>query len=231
MLLEPTPLDIEVIVQMAPLQRNAVFVDVVNVLISNSLVNGLVFAVPLFLLWYHAPSSERAARQRLMITVLLATLIGAFSSLILQQFFRWAPPAAAPETAHVFAPPFRENGNSNSFPSDSTMLYSTVAFGVASWSRVTGFTLFAWLLIVVAPARVFAGGHYPSDIAAGLLLGLLSFSVSRWITRESRLVEKLSASSSPIVLTMLFVWLFEVGQGFGDIRKIANAVAHIRRHF
>ena len=161
---------------------------------------------------------------------MLATIIGALASILVQQFFRWPPPSSSPATAAFYAVQFHYNENPNSFPSDSTMLYSTVAFGVATWSRFVGVSLLAWLLIFIAPTRIFVGGHYASDIVAGLLVGVFAYVISRQITRYSRLVEWLSLTCSPIALTILFVWLFEVGKGFADVRQVANALWHLRRH-
>jgi membrane-associated phospholipid phosphatase len=84
--------------------------------------------------------------------------------------------------------------------------------------------------VFVAPSRVFVGGHYPSDILAGLLVGLFASWLSQQITRNRRLFEALSVSSSPILFAMFFLWLFELGAGFTDVRQVANALWHIRQH-
>lgn len=228
--MQPTALDIKIIQAIAPLQAHPFLVDAADALSENSLVTGFVFALPLFLFWHRSEPSGRTAAQRLIITVLLATAIGGLASILLQTAFRWPPPSSASATAGFYALQFHYNENPNSFPSDSTMLYSAVAFGVLSWNRLAGAGLLAWLLVFVAPVRVFVGGHYPSDIVAGLLLGFFSYRLAGYITRNSSAAESLARSSSPIVLAVLFVWLFEVGKGFADVRQIANALWHIRRH-
>jgi len=211
------------------MQAHPFLVDAVDLLSSSPLFTGLVFAVPVFVLWQRA-GLRRPDAQRLIITIALATIVGAMVSVLLQQFFRWPPPSTAAATASVYADRFHYNENPNSFPSDSTMLYSTVAFGLAVWSRSLAASLLAWLLLFVAPSRVFVGGHYPSDIFAGLLVGLFASWVSQYITRNSRLFEWLSVSSSPILFAIFFVWLFELGAGFTDVRQVANTLWHIRRH-
>jgi len=228
--MQPPPFDLQIIRLLEPWQRLPWLTDAVERLSENPLANGFVFVVPLFLLWHFAEGGRRWLAQRLLLTVLAATVIGAAGSLMLQRLIRWPPPAANPAVAAVYSLQFRENPNPNSFPSDSTMLFSAVAFGAASWNLRLGAGLLAWLLLFSAPARVFVGGHYPSDILAGLLLGFCSLRAAQFLMANVRPLENLSGSRSPLLRTFLFLWLFEVGNGFGDVRDIVNAILHIQRH-
>lgn len=205
-------------------------VDVIATLSSISALNGLVFAAPLLLAWIRSKEFDRVAAQKLLITTLVATLLGACCSLMAQQVWRWPPPSGAPETAQLFAEVFRGNPNQNSFPSDSTMLYSAVAFGVLMWNRLAGAFLFAWLFLFIAPIRILVGGHYPSDILAGLVIGGASFLLSYLALNKNSFVRRLSVSSSPALSVFLLIWLFEVGVEFGDVRRLANALWHLRHH-
>lgn len=227
--MHPTTLDVTIIQSLAPLQHRPWLVAAADAATQNSFLT-VPFALPLFLLWHRAPPDRQVAAQRLVITVLVATIIGALTSLCLQQVIRWPPPAVAPATSAVYAPLFRNNVNLNSFPSDSTILYSTVAFGILWWSRPVGFVLLFWLLLAIVPLRIFVGGHYPIDIAAGLLIGFGSTLAARRITRSRPLFTALAASCSPVLASLLFLWLFEVGKGFSDVRQIANALSHLARH-
>lgn len=67
---------------------------------------------------------------------------------------------------------------SPSFPSG----HATVAFAIACFMLFTVPRLGGWLVvcaILVALGRVFIGVHYPADVAAGALLGLVSAVVAR----------------------------------------------------
>jgi membrane-associated phospholipid phosphatase len=231
--MHPTSLDLKAIRLLAPFQAKPRCVDAVDILSQNPLANGLVYAVPLFLLWHSADVGQRALAQRMMLTILMGTMIGAFGSLVLQRCFRRPPPAVNPILASAYAFSFREyfrvHPNPNSFPSDSAMLYSTVAFGLAAWSHGLSIGLLAWLLIFVAPAKAFVGGHYPTDILAGLFLGFFSYRISDYLMMTSPLLEALASNQGPPLAAVLFAWLFEVGNEFRDVRQLVDGVWHIRR--
>ncbi|MCY7754599.1 bacitracin resistance undecaprenyl-diphosphatase BcrC [Bacillus haynesii] len=61
----------------------------------------------------------------------------------------------------------------NSFPSDHTILFFSIGFLIFLFHKKTG-----WLWLVLAFAvgisRIWSGVHYPLDVAAGALLGVLS---------------------------------------------------------
>ena|SRR5579884_1862956 len=148
--MQPTPFDWRVIHWISRYQSNYALVDISDTLSQNSLVNGFVFALPLFLFWFRDDRRQQA--QRRLLIVLLGTCIGAAISLVFQQFIRWPPPAAALKDVFAFHSP---NKNTSSFPSDSTILFSIVAIGAAEWNSAIMFGLFAWLLLVVEPLKIF----------------------------------------------------------------------------
>ncbi len=70
---------------------------------------------------------------------------------------------------------------SSSFPSghamSATVCYGTVAYLVARlqkhrWSRVLTLTGAVILILLICATRLYLGVHYPSDVAAGILVGL-----------------------------------------------------------
>ena len=60
----------------------------------------------------------------------------------------------------------------NSYPSDTSTLYFALAAVIFSVSRAWGVLAFIWVTTVIAVPRVFLLYHWPSDIAAGFLLGI-----------------------------------------------------------
>lgn len=231
--MRPTSLDLKAIQLMAPFQAKPFCVETVDMLSQNPLANGLVYAVPLFLLWHSDDVGRGVLAQRTILTILIGTMIGGLGSLILQRFFCRPPPAGNPALTSTYAFSFREyfrvHGNPNSFPSDSAMLYSTVAFGVVAWSHGLSVGLLAWLLIFVAPAKAFVGGHYPTDILAGMFLGFFSYQLSDFLMVTSPFLEALASSQAPPLAAILFAWVFEVGNEFKDVRQVVNGISHIRR--
>jgi undecaprenyl-diphosphatase len=63
-----------------------------------------------------------------------------------------------------------------SFPSDHATLSFAIAFAVLAFDPVVG-ALVLVVALVIAVGRLFIGAHYPSDVAAGLLVGLIAAGV------------------------------------------------------
>jgi undecaprenyl-diphosphatase len=51
-----------------------------------------------------------------------------------------------------------------------------IAFAVLAFDPVVG-VLFVVIALIIAIGRLFIGAHYPSDVAAGLLIGVLAAGV------------------------------------------------------
>lgn len=60
-----------------------------------------------------------------------------------------------------------------SFPSDHASASFAIAFAVLLFDPIAG-ALFLAAAVVIAVGRLFIGAHYPSDVGAGLLVGLAS---------------------------------------------------------
>ncbi len=61
----------------------------------------------------------------------------------------------------------------NSFPSDHSMLFFSLATGLWMVDRRFGAFAFVWSLAVIDLPRLYLGIHYPSDVIAGAGLGIL----------------------------------------------------------
>jgi undecaprenyl-diphosphatase len=77
-----------------------------------------------------------------------------------------------PYVSHHISHPW-SNTTDASFPSDHTTLSFAIAFAVLSFDVAAG-----WIFLVVAAiigvGRLFIGAHYPSDIGAGIVIGLIA---------------------------------------------------------
>jgi membrane-associated phospholipid phosphatase len=104
----------------------------------------------------------------LMLT-LLADLLGAILKIVVG---RHRPP---PDLVHVV-----QQIQQPSFPSGHTLHY-TVFYGFlifvivtnfkSSWPRNTLVAIFALLILLVGPSRVYLGEHWPTDVLGGYLIG------------------------------------------------------------
>jgi len=140
-------------------------------------------------------------KTRMAIFLMVATGSGAFLSLILKSFFARPRPDLVPHLSQVFT---------SSFPSGHSMLAAVVYLTMGSLlaSVISNRTLKVYVLGVavilttaVGLSRVYLGVHYPTDVLAGWLAGLvwalLCWMAARVLQVRGR-VETATNSSSPI---------------------------------
>ncbi|RFU71212.1 undecaprenyl-diphosphatase [Peribacillus saganii] len=128
--------------------------------------------VALLISWF-----SRTNRNRLMvINAVLALIIAEIAGKIAGQFYSNYQPFAELENVNLLI----EKSVGNSFPSDHAILFFSVCFSFWLFRKKEG-CLLLLLAILVAFSRIYVGVHYPADVAAGALLGVLSALLAFWI--------------------------------------------------
>jgi len=77
-----------------------------------------------------------------------------------------------PYEAHPSLPHPWSSSTDASFPSDHTSLSFAIAFAVVMFDGVAG-AIFLVVAAIIGVGRLFIGAHYPGDVAAGAVLGLV----------------------------------------------------------
>lgn len=80
----------------------------------------------------------------------------------------------------------------NSFPSDHTILFFSVCVSFWLVRKREGWIWLA-LAFCVAISRVWVGVHYPVDVAAGALIGIISALLIYWLTPKFGIIKRLLA--------------------------------------
>jgi undecaprenyl-diphosphatase len=143
------------------------FVDVVAKFLAVDLAYVLVALVALtFLVPWRVRRTERRTGA-VMATAAAAT------ALVINQplghlIDRVRPYAAHPAQAHLLI----ARSHDPSFPSDHATGAFALAFGIWLYDRTIG-TVLLVLAAVIGVARVFVGTHYPSDVVAGAVMGVV----------------------------------------------------------
>ena len=156
--------------------RSSIFDASVSFLSDQALLKGGLLTSVLWLAWFR-PDPSQKLRRELVISTLAATI----TSLLLAKVFRSLLPfrlRPIHDLAIGFTLPYHVTSealwNWSSFPSDTAAMVFALSGGLLMiWGR-WGWLAILYSLIVICVPRVYLGYHYPSDIAAGALIGVLS---------------------------------------------------------
>lgn len=231
-LITPSDLDVWVARNLADLSSRFWLLNlIVESGIETHVFGGIWYAAALFVLWTESVRGQQSSLRTGLLTILWASLLAGVFSLLAGLLMGWTPPRNHPEVAHLYPAGLWPNPNTSSFPSQSMAVYVAVAAGIASLRRALG--TFVWVVAVmfVALPRLYVGGHYPTDILAGLVIGLAAYVlVANVVT--SRLRRHLDSIvhercwQRPLLILGFFVWILEIATGFHEAVWLIGAIKH-----
>lgn len=134
----------------------------------------ILVAVVLLALWFWpARSGDRAMSQRLV----LAAVLGALGALAVGGLIGALHPEARPFVADHDTRLLIAHVADNGLPSDHALVSFGAAGAVLWWRRLVG-ALLVVVGLLIGIARVYVGVHWPGDIIAGALVGLVTGGVA-----------------------------------------------------
>jgi undecaprenyl-diphosphatase len=153
---------------------------------------GLLFIIA----WFALPRREEEKRHALVVSVAGGVIALLINLVIGTIWFRPRPFVAMPHQVNHIAP----HANDSSFPSDHTS--GSFGFTSASFGRAARWVswVFLVLAVLVMFARVYVGDHWPTDVLAGLVVGIIAGRVAWLFDRPLA------------VITRLFLRLFRFGR-------------------
>lgn len=118
-------------------------------------------------------------KWKIIFQAFLAAVLARFGIIELIRFLWYRPRPFIESNINLLLP----HDSTGSFPSGHAAFYFAIAAVVYFYDKKLG-TLFFIASFLIGVARVFSGVHWPSDIAAGALVGIFS----AWLT--SRITKK-----------------------------------------
>lgn len=232
-MIDPTKLDIAFSVALARLlTRHPLFDRAVDSAIHHNILGGFWFAASVFMLWIEgARPGGQKIRQRIL-TILLGSLLAVAFCLIAERLLSWLPPSRYPGLDSYYPAYLTQNVNENSFPSDSTALYSSVAAGILSLNRALGAALLVGVVGLVSLPRLYVGGHYLTDVVAGFLIGPIAYLLARLVFEPSlgpyleRLFERPSWLRVLVEL-VVFTWISQLAVEFHEAVWIKTSLHYL----
>jgi undecaprenyl-diphosphatase len=132
------------------------------------------------------------------------------------------PLGVNPETLNTFS----------SFPSDHAMLFFALAVPLWNRSRWLGAAAMIWAALVICLPRVYLGYHYPSDVLAGAVLGVLFMVVLSALVARTSLPKRILqfADFHPAAFYPLaFILSFELATLFAGTRHLLLDIMRLGR--
>lgn len=199
----------------------------VGLIATNTLFKGGLIAALIWWAWFRPSANQELDREYLgcgMFTAFLSLLVARTLAELLPYRER---PLHTP--ALHFQMPYASNENMlihwSSFPSDHAALFSALSLSIFFVSRRAGLVAFGYTFLFVCAPRVYMGFHYPSDIVAGVLIGLGAAGLSR-IASFRRAVtgpmKRLQQQSPGLFYAGFFVVTFQIAITFDSIRHVAR---------
>lgn len=183
-------------------------------------------------IWFSSP--PKAPERR----IVLQTVIGAVLALIVSRLIQDLGPYR-PRPMHLtslgFVPPLgihpERVEHSSSFPSDHAALAFALSAGIYVWRRSWGVVAIVWSVITTCFARVYAGYHYPTDVAVGALLGIASTWLAGMmpVIAVQSFLERQAVEHPYIFYFITFGAAYQVVSLFWDFRFAANTLQAILR--
>lgn len=135
-----------------------------------------LYAVLFVVAWFKLPKPEVKKRHALIVMGFSGILALLFNVVISHIWFRPRPFVTLPKGSFEQLIPHPADA---SFPSDHTA--GSFGFAAGSWKQSEGWVSksFTILAILVAIARVYCGLHWPTDVLAGVVIGIVSAVIMR----------------------------------------------------
>lgn len=150
------------------------WLDSLMVFCAEYLMYVMIFVVLVYAIWNY-----KKYRDMALIAIGSAIVARFGVAEFIRHFYLHARPYWVLTNVHLLLARETES----SFPSGHTIFMFALATGVYQYNKKAGWWFYASALLI-GFARVFAGVHWPYDIVAGAVLGVLTAFVCGWIFRK-----------------------------------------------
>jgi membrane-associated phospholipid phosphatase len=213
--------------------RSPVFDSAVQGLVNSRLLQGELFMLVLWWLWF-APAERRKKNREVIVVTIAAALISLCLGRLFASFLPFRiRPAFNPELSfRILAGTNLQMRSWSSFPSDHAMLFAAVATGLLFISPRIAVAAYIYALLLIDLPRVYLGLHYPTDVLLGALFG----TAVAWVLCSERVrssiaarpLEFLRQHESPLY-AFFFCISVEIATMFSEPRAIVGSIAHLAK--
>lgn len=198
--------------------------------VGNLLSSTWIYAAVFYIYW-RLEDQRTLWRRTQLLALVAAFCVVVPATLALRPWVGWPAPSLSLSFRQLFPEYLWNQGEMNCFPSHSTLACVLVAAGLWPFSRRLSGVLMLIALLIVSLPRIYTGGHYPIDVVVGILLALIGTWLARQFCAEprTRVWLERAASTGLYVEVFIFLWLFELGEGFRSSYWIWTSVQRMVR--
>jgi PAP2 superfamily protein len=194
-------------------------------------LKGLALMSTFGMLWFRRAKNQTHQRETLVLS-LLAVVISLVVARSLADLLPFRPrPMFTSDIG--YRPPLFPVETSyeewSSFPSDTAALVFTLTTGFWLVSRWWGL-LWAAFSVLAMTARIYFGVHYPGDVLAGALVGIVVTIALNHEFVRARLAAPVMAvkrQAPAIFYGLLFPYLAEISTAFAFTRSLRHSIFHL----
>lgn len=216
--------------------NKSILLDRVVALVEEMfLLKGALFMAAMYWLWF-LPSDDVDRDRIRILRGLAGTMIAIAVTLTLDHFLPNRPrPLNEPSLGFILPTGSYDTPVAdNSFPSDHGAMFFAVSTIIWMRSRPMGIIAYIYTVIMIFLPRIYAGHHYPSDIAAGCLIGLFFIWLSVTVPLPKALVEfplRWEKRHPSSFYAVVFMFTVQVASLFWDLRTILHDVKGFLHHY
>ena len=212
--------------------KSPAFDEFVAFLSYNSLFKGALFTVVLWWRWFQCGNTSTGNECRqVVLGVLAGCLLGIGVTRVLTHVFPERPrPLHNPELhiVPVQQQLLSDSADTSSFPSDHATVFFALATGLFFLSRPLGLLAVFYVVFFICLPRLYLGLHYPTDIAAGAVVGIAT-ALAANLPPVRRLLYAPIVSwqylhPSPFYVG-LFLMSYQLDEMFGGVRQFLSFLA------
>ena len=208
-------------------RKSWLFDQLVAFVSSNNLLKGGIFMVIVWWAWFRTEGRHSGRREHI-----IATLLSCIAALALARVLALALPFRHRPVheksldlvlAYGMAPTTLDGYSA--FPSDHAVLFFCLAMGLLFISRMLGLMALAYVLVFIALPRMYLGLHYPTDIAAGAMLGMTAaFMVNRYLARTRSIAAAVNFShvKPSFFYPLFFLMTYQIADMFDSSRVLVS---------
>ncbi len=215
-------------------QHSRLLDTAVSFLAANHLFKGGVLAVIIWWAWFKTDEQKPAHRQHILATLCSCVVAMAVARVLaLTLPFRLRP--LHQESLHLLLPygmePATLDGWS-SFPSDHATLFFALAAGLCLVNRKVGILALLYTAVFIALPRVYLGLHYPTDIIAGALIGIIVALAGNKLLAHGKYLQAIEswAQAKPhLFYPLLFLFTYQIADMFNGSRGVIKLAVTLFR--